>query len=50
LRGAFQEGELRHRVDGASAMDFLVEAVVEKRFPKSGTKAYWFWDIPSLYK
>jgi acetolactate synthase-1/2/3 large subunit len=28
----------------------VVEALVEKRFPKSGTKAYGFWDIPSRYK
>lgn len=28
----------------------VVEAEVERRFPKSGTSAYGFWDIPSPYK
>jgi acetolactate synthase-1/2/3 large subunit len=28
----------------------VIEAEVERRFPKSGTKAYGFWDIPSRYK
>lgn len=27
----------------------VVEAVVEKTFPKSGTKSFGFWDIPSPY-
>ncbi len=27
----------------------VVEAVVERRFPHSGTKAYGHWDIPSPY-
>jgi len=28
----------------------VVEAEVERRFPRSGTTAYGFWDIPSPYK
>ncbi len=28
----------------------VVEAEVERRFPKSGTSAYGYWDIPSPYK
>ena len=28
----------------------VVEAMVERNFPKSGTTAYGFWDIPSPYK
>lgn len=28
----------------------VVEAEVERRFPKSGTSSYGFWDIPSRYK
>jgi acetolactate synthase-1/2/3 large subunit len=28
----------------------VLEVEVERRFPRSGTKAYGFWDIPSRYK
>jgi hypothetical protein len=27
----------------------VVEASVERVFPKSGTKSFGFWDIPSPY-
>jgi hypothetical protein len=34
----------------SSSGPVVVEAKVEKRFPRSGTKAYGFWDIPSRYR
>jgi acetolactate synthase I/II/III large subunit len=33
-----------------SALPVVVEVVVERRFPRSGTRAYGYWDIPSRYK
>ena len=44
--------ELRRGLSDAkdSALPMVVEAEVEKRFPRSGTSAYGFWDIPSRYK
>ena len=33
-----------------SALPVVVEAEVERRFPRSGTRAYGYWDIPSRYK
>ena len=32
-----------------SAQPMVVEVEVERRFPRSGTKAYGYWDIPSRY-
>jgi acetolactate synthase-1/2/3 large subunit len=41
----------RHLADAMSSSGpVVVEAKVEKRFPRSGTKAYGFWDIPSRYR
>ena len=41
----------RHLAEAMSSSGpMVVEARVEKRFPRSGTKAYGFWDIPSRYR
>ena len=32
-----------------SAIPMVVEVEVERRFPRSGTRAYGYWDIPSRY-
>ena len=42
----------REAMDRALQMEVpaVVEATVERAFPKSGTKAFGFWDIPSPYR
>jgi acetolactate synthase I/II/III large subunit len=49
-RGEDQES-FRKALDDALKMQVptVVEAVVERTFPKSGTKSFGFWDIPSPY-
>lgn len=44
--------ELGEALDKAMKMEVptVVEVAVERRFPRSGTKAFGFWDIPSPYK
>jgi len=44
--------ELKKSLDEArsSSSPVVVEVEVEKRFPRSGTRAYGFWDIPSRYR
>ncbi|MDA4124897.1 MAG: thiamine pyrophosphate-binding protein [Thaumarchaeota archaeon] len=44
-------GEFRKALREAtgSGGTHVVEAAVERNFPKSGTKAYGYWDIPSPY-
>lgn len=50
IRAADPES-FRKALDEALAMHVpvVVEAVVERAFPKSGTKSFGFWDIPSPY-
>jgi acetolactate synthase-1/2/3 large subunit len=44
-------GELEKGLGAALAMEVptVLEVQVERKFPKSGTKAFGFWDIPSPY-
>jgi acetolactate synthase I/II/III large subunit len=51
-RVAASPGEFKSSLKEAlgSGGTTVVEAVVEKRFPLSGTRAYGYWDIPSPYK
>jgi len=51
-RRASTPEEFRRAVKESSGSDgtVVVEAEVERRFPRSGTTAYGYWDIPSPYK
>jgi len=44
--------ELKRKLGEAksSSSPTVVEVEVERKFPRSGTKAYGFWDIPSRYR